>query len=524
MVAIITDKFRIQNLQYSKRDIDAGVDAYYLAIGRAQAWPVDNNPPTPDIDPFDELEARQNFQSMKKITDIVSCAPRYDWVNGNIYVAWDDDDPGLGAKQYYVINTSNFNVYICLRAGAGASTVEPTGVDDAGSGVEADRGNTQPTEGADGYVWKYLYTISAANADKYLTADFLPVFRDANVAANSTLGQIWDIEIEDGGTGYDSAPTLEIEGDGTGATATATISGGVVTGITVTATGQDYTFARITVSGGTPDTAAAFRPILAPLSLGREIASIDVTDGGTFYTNGSLALTIKGDGFEAQATATVINGEITSPTIDDAGYGYTNATVTPDETTAGTTATLVPEFTAARGGFGYDAVVDLGAKYLMFNVVLDGAEGSGDFVPSNNYRQLCIIKNPLDRGTPQKVFTETTGTAMPYLLVAAGGTWAEDDIITGGTSGARAYVIYYDAPNEFLFIYQDATTGYTAFTDGETLTGSATSTGAIDAAGGSADNKSEIDNLSGRMLYIENRAPVSRAVDQTEDIKLVVQY
>ena len=35
MTAIITNQFRLQNLQYSKRDIDDGVDKYYLAIGRS---------------------------------------------------------------------------------------------------------------------------------------------------------------------------------------------------------------------------------------------------------------------------------------------------------------------------------------------------------------------------------------------------------------------------------------------------------------------------------------------------------
>ena len=158
----------------------------------------------------------------------------------------------------------------------------------------------------------------------------------------------------------------------------------------------------------------------------------------------------------------------------------------------------------------------------MYNVVLTGAEGSGDFIPSNNYRQLMIIKNPLDRSATQKAYTASTGTAMPFLDVAGGGTWAEDDLITGGSSGAKAYINYYDSANNYLYYTQTDDTGYTAFTDGESLSGAGTSTGTIAASG--ASNPSEIDNFSGRMVYLENRSPVSRAADQTEDIKLVVQF
>ena len=35
---------------------------------------------------------------------------------------------------------------------------------------------------------------------------------------------------------------------------------------------------------------------------------------------------------------------------------------------------------------------------------------------------------------------------------------------------------------------------------------------------------SEIDADSGDILYIENRAPITRAADQTENIKLVIEF
>ena len=37
-----------------------------------------------------------------------------------------------------------------------------------------------------------------------------------------------------------------------------------------------------------------------------------------------------------------------------------------------------------------------------------------------------------------------------------------------------------------------------------------------------AFTKDDVDNLSGKIVYIENRAPVTRAANQQEDIKVVI--
>lgn len=530
MTAIVLDKFRFANLRQAKKRIDDAEDYYYLAIGRSESWSNESLPPTPDVDYEDEISARHAVQGIKRVTDITFAAPRYNWTSGNTYVAYDDTDADLHTKAYYVLNQSSFNVYLCVKAGSGTSTVEPTGVDDGDSGVEADRGSVTPTAGADGYVWKYMYTISASDAQKYLTNDFIPVFRDTNVAGNAIQGAIHDIRITGGGTGYDSAPTITISGDGSSAAATATLTAGVVTGITITNVGSGYTYATIAVSGGTPDTAADLRAVVAPLSTGREINAIGVTSGGTSYTNGAMTINITGDGYSATATGTVSGGVLQdSISVTTAGYNYTEATAAPATTTAGDAAVLAVSFTSGKGGFGYDPAVEMNAYYIMFNVTLEGDENAtegfnGDFITANNYRQLMLLKNPLDLSSPQVAFTDTTGMGLKYHTVQSGGTWALDDTITGGSSAAQAVIDFYDSANERVYYHQNATTGFEDFSDGETLTGAATSTGTIAVAGSSANVDPEFDRYSGNVLYLENRVAVSRAADQTEDIKLVVQF
>lgn len=64
-------------------------------------------------------------------------------------------------------------------------------------------------------------------------------------------GGILSIDLQDGGSGYVSAPIVEVLGDGTGATAVAKVTNGVVTGITVTSPGSGYVQApTIAITGG----------------------------------------------------------------------------------------------------------------------------------------------------------------------------------------------------------------------------------------------------------------------------------
>lgn len=62
----------------------------------------------------------------------------------------------------------------------------------------------------------------------------------AAVATLSSNNRVSGITVTDGGRGYTSAPAVTIAGTGTGAEFTATVSGGVVTGITVNAAGGGY--------------------------------------------------------------------------------------------------------------------------------------------------------------------------------------------------------------------------------------------------------------------------------------------
>ena len=69
-------------------------------------------------------------------------------------------------------------------------------------------------------------------------------------------GRIASITVDSGGSGYSATPVVTIEDvyfTGSGATATATVTGGVITGITVTSPGTGYSAPVVIISDATGD-------------------------------------------------------------------------------------------------------------------------------------------------------------------------------------------------------------------------------------------------------------------------------
>lgn len=161
---------------------------------------------------------------------------------------------------------------------------------------------------------------------------FSTSFDDAS-GDSTTYGSssVQTINITDGGSGYSSAPTVTItkaSGDttGSGATATANLSGGVVTSITITNAGTDYTLdPDISFSGGFPTTAATATSDRYDFTDSNDIIrSVEVTSGGTGYTSNFDVTFSGGGGADAKGEAIVSGGAITKIVIRDPGSGYSS--------------------------------------------------------------------------------------------------------------------------------------------------------------------------------------------------------
>ena len=200
-----------------------------------------------------------------------------------------------------------------------------------------------------------------------------------------------------------------------------------------------------------------------------------------------------------------------------------------------------------KGGHGYDAVSELGGHYVMMNTTLTQAEGD-DITTANDFRRVGILVDPYNYGTSTVSSSATIRQTYALKLTSVSGTFDVDEKITQASTSAIGIVVEWDSSNNILYYQQErfgdygtsgTTGGFVAFSGANVVTGSTSNAyGTPDASADSAVTLTggntvtftdgyanpELQPDSGKIIYIENRKPISRASDQTEDIKLIVEF
>ena len=262
MPAIITDNFKRRIIDTLINDVDSTGVSYHVGVGKSEPYDSADTVVTPVQNIREIRNAQLAMQSVKIITDKSFVVPRYNWSKGSIYSAWSDNITEYPDQPFYVYTDEQY-VYVCLEQGRNAagqavtSTVKPTGTGDH-------------IITADGYTWKFLYSVGALRENKFQATSYIPVEFVAGIDSSSSIdettqhavqqaavpGAIIGYRITNAGSGYTSAPTVNISGNGTGAKATAFINGGSVSKIEmkdssgVKVYGTGYDFANVTLTGG----------------------------------------------------------------------------------------------------------------------------------------------------------------------------------------------------------------------------------------------------------------------------------
>lgn len=252
-----------------------------------------------------------------------------------------------------------------------------------------------------------------------------------------------------------------------------------------------------------------------------KVYRIIVTAGGSGYSS-TPTVNIYGDGAGAVATATVSANAVTAITLSNNGtspYNNIYVEITGGGGGSGATARAV---LSPKGGHGTDARQELGGYYVGVAVSLEGIE-AGDFIVDNYFRQVGIVKDPYDFGTTD-VATDETLSALKELTLSSHSGFIEGDYITGDNSGAIGYIDSYDAATGIIKYHQNDKTGYTDFEAEESITGDTAGSGDIATASAGGLGDPEVEPFSGHVLFVENRAPISRSASQIEDVKIIIEF
>ena len=469
MAAIITEHFRQHNAeQFHESFSEAAATTYYLFIGKSSPFTTttsggdDSSPPVPVDDVTTEHYKWDSMLAAKLISssDVSFALPRRNWANSTTYDMYEHDISSSNTTTSSATNLYASTFYF-MTSDYRVYKVLDNNSGVAYSGSEPTSETSTPFE-LGGYRLQYMYKITTSEVTKFLTSDFMPVSTDTSVSGDAVDGAL-DVVRTVAGSGYTNGTYYSpVDGDG---------ANGIV---------------KIVVSGGTIVKQGSAGTNMYTVGTGYRFANVDLTN---VYSNTALS---------------------TAANIGSGTGGSVQPIISP------------------KGGHGKDAVHELGGHFVMTNVKLEQNEGA-DFTVSNDFREVGLVKNPFNFGTTT---VATASTARQTSKITLGGApsvaYQIDEKITQSVTGAVGKVVEFDSTNNIIYYQQEKYANYglhangnlVAFSGTNVITG-ATSNGVATAATYATP---ELQPDSGKVIYVENRRPISRASDQTEDIKIVVEF
>jgi|TARA_R100000030_G_scaffold60694_1_gene45798 hypothetical protein len=517
MAAIITDQIRILNAKNFVAGVNNSSNSYYSFVGLTNPadyqsdW--DSDPPAPK-DNFDQENDYWNTMvALKKITssDVKQVVPKRTWSSGTTYDMYRHDysrtntaavsgSTSLYLATYFVMN-SDFRVYICLQNGT--TPDNPTGQPSLDEPTFTDLEPRSAGTSGDGYIWKYLYTISPSDVAKFESTQYMPVPADwststdnAAVRDNAVDGSIKIVTVTNKGIGLGTANSVytevPIKGDGTGAECTIVIDGNQQVGsITISNQGSGYTFGNVDlVAGGVPTgtTRPTFDVIISPqgghgADIYRELGAYNVlmysriendNQNPDFITGNQIARIGIVENPRQYGSTTLLNSEKASATgaLRLVGTGYSTATFVADSYFTQTVSTGT---TAVGRVVSYDQTT--GVLKFWQDRSLAGFNTVGTAQTTPTY------------GFELNEFTSSPGTGGSLTIIPSTG---QDLAIDSNFTGVSTVI-----NNRTYYLGQNFASGVA---------------------------NPEVKKHSGNIIYVDNRPSITRSSDQKEDIKVILQF
>ena len=409
-----------------------------------------------DISTVDEAFYSRHTISLHKLYagGVSRVVKRKDWTHGEIYEAWPAESSHVVVKSYSG-GVARLNVYRCLFSPLTSSVVAPSDT------------QLSATYSGDEYVWKYLYTISDAEAMLFMNENWIPVpeqisSTDAAVASagsikylqyltqkNAVYGELYNVEIDQSSTDSDLQSLVN----------------GSISSISVTA--QD-------LSGNTPSVVAEFK-----LSYNSTLLKIvpELVTVGKGYV-GPFQF-IKSDG-------TVISG-LTTTLPNGNGHGGN-----------------LPE--------------EMGANHVIAVIRNVPENLISHLTNANPFNVVSLVRNPVDAST------KAVGTKNHYVACRAftveSNTFSVNDILEiGGVGSSTTVRVVNTNENKVYYVNLQSESNIVSVNTLVNLQGS-TSTTRVTAV----YDREVIFNSFNHIVVDMKPSKIIRAPDQTESFSFVIKF
>lgn len=539
MKSLITKDFGITNAKNFEKMVSNPLANVYVMLGHNTAWPNVADPSLLDDSeietPYDTTSYKNELlrkgQVYKRVTsnDIQPVVPRVDWAANVVYVPYEQTTNLFVKVAETQVSGGNVNVAVGLR-----NTVVANGINFSISNPIVSVGDVIK-------IGNEVREVIAVNsAALVVNTNFTNAYTSANLFeltysttqysnkfyVRNSQDQIFKCLFNNGGIQSNTMPKISLGGELPENPYVETVDGYKWKYMYTIPTGLKNKFFT-----------DKYMPVLRESivfdnSQDGRIDIIKIINGGSGYYAGSTVnnyaiATVTGDGSLANVSVDVTNGVISEINILEGGRNYSRANVVLDDplqTITGADANL-QVIISPQYGHGWDAVRELGASSLMISVDFEGdVEGNLPVEADGTdlMRQICITKDikfangSFATGSVYPMYT-TILTSTPAVgfehnsRVFVGSSY-ENAIFT-------ATVVHFDSTSNQLIVNE--IDGNLAAIENESIR-QRNSPSII--AKVFEIIPPDINILSGEILYIENRQKIIRNPNQTETIKLVVEF
>ena len=503
MSAIITNNFRRNSCEGFINQIKSDPNSYFIGIGKSDKWPdsvtysEDDQQflvPLPNGTIIEDQDVLDNLITLVKIKEQSVLTPRNRWESGRTYKVYDPYDPltfDLEGSDYPCYVTMNNNIYACLGNNGGLkSTINPSELYDT-----FDTTNHVLVTG-DGYIWCFIQTNNQSST--FNTEQFIPVNQSLVETNSDTL--LVNAKQATGGLIYNYK-------------------------IPLSAGGSNLTKEDLIIKLKGVD------------EYGIAIPTIDLNNNDKFVvdvTGGE----IKSIEYAYSEDSPIGAGIMAYPLI-----GYMKASIEVYENTDGNEVFVdtirINPLVAPIDGFGAKPRRDIPSYYAgcytRFSGVVDG-----DALIDTPIRQVSLIKDiqrnsdsPVGSNEGVEYNAEQALDGVNYIQFNANVLTVGHPVGSIISQGdARVYLDRVDLINDRIFYHTNSNSNVNYVPLQATVEAGEITISDINGDELGVHTQDEIDSIvaseyvhdTGEVLFVDHRKKIVRNVDQTEDVKIVIQF
>lgn len=539
-MSIITNKLRTENAKKFISDFQDN-DYFVFASSLNNVGTLTNNS---DFSANEFLE-KTLFGKKLFANEVFHAIPIYRWQKNEVYTQY-DDKADLTDKQFYVIvypqdqQTGEYRIFKCLFNNYNSESLNAPNYSE-------NTPNQIYELPDDGYVWKYMFSISNNDFERYNTLGYVPVTNYLiDTQGTKSLEQIF-VENSLENVGYESYEGTILESQ-------PAIFQMVISGEGLNEIESYYKGQSIYIKNPANTEAKLYEIASYIFDVNTKEATItlknEADEDVNFIQNGfeftiTPRIEIKGNGSGAKAYPIIENGQIVKIRMYKSGQGYDNATAivvdplfgfNPDEDGSIDKRAIIRPIISPEYGHGTDVVTELLSRHVIVYTGFNFVDNS-IFPVFNTFSKIGLVKNPQFTGEPPARFDNRIKITLTVNPLAVG------DVITQINNNAANTIYdlgetFFDAVvhetsnnqialTDYMGPYLNRTNSSTSLNPNEfiqTPQGQLISIAVDDFTQEKIVTQSPYIQRTGEVLYMSEFSPIERTDQSNEQFKLILEF